>query len=254
MRDCLYFITDAHLGSGTDSMERERELCHLLDTIEPRCHTLVLLGDMFDFWFTYRFVVPRGHVRLLGKLAELVDKGVQLHFFTGNHDMWLFDYLEREVGAIMHDEPVVMEFGGKRLLVGHGDGLGNTDPAFNCLRGVFHNKLCQRLFAILPSSLTFGIAHRWSDSNKLKHAKQDTLHFMGEEHEEIVMYCRKRMAKEHFDYCVFGHRHTPLKHRLGPDTVYVNVGDWLINRNYAVCLPTGEIQLYNGQQTVEEWC
>lgn len=245
MRENLYFITDAHLGSGTDSPQRERELCQFLDTIKDRCHTLVLLGDMFDFWFSYRYVVPRGHVRLLGKLAELADSGVVVHFFTGNHDMWTFDYLEREIGLIQHEEPMVMEFDGKRFLIGHGDGLDPTDKSFNRIRQVFHNRFCQRMFALLPSRLTFGIAVNWSDSNKVKHSRKDTLHYLGDDSEGIVQYCNERLANEHFDYCVFGHRHTPVVRQIKPGTTYVNVGDWMLNRNYAVYTPGQGLQLHD---------
>lgn len=242
-RCLLVFISDAHLGSGADSREREQQLCRFLDDIKDDCHTLVLLGDMFDFWFSYRHLVPRGHVRLLGKLAELSDRGVRIHFFIGNHDMWLFDYLEKEMGAVMHDEPEVMEFDGRRFLVGHGDGLGNTDPGFNFIRLFFRSRICQRLFALLPSALMFPIAHRWSDSNKRRHARQDSLRYLGDDREGIVIYCKERLKNEQFDYCVFGHRHTPLTMPLGEGCTYVNVGDWLHNRNYAVYQPKGTLEL-----------
>ena len=245
-----YFISDAHLGSGADSLQREQQLCRFLDNIKDDCKTLFLLGDMFDFWFTYRFTVPRGHVRLLGKLAELADSGVELHFFLGNHDMWMFDYLEKEMGAIMHDEPEVFMIDGKRFLIGHGDGLGHLDKKFDLLRKVFRSRFNQRLFALLPASWTFPIAFRWSDSNKLMHAKQDCLHYLGDDREGIVLYCKERLKSEHFDYCVFGHRHTPLTRELQtpdsePRTLYVNTGDWLFNRNYAVYTPGGTLELCN---------
>ena len=249
----VYFISDAHLGSGSDSLDRERQLCRLLDSlflqppkpsdnqsgVQPK---LLLLGDIFDFWFTYRHLVPRGHTRLLGKLAELADSGVEIHFFTGNHDMWMFDYLTKEIGAVLHEEPTVMDLCGKRLLVGHGDGLGHTDRGFDFVRFFFRSHFCHRLFKMLPSALTFGIAHRWSDSNKRKHARRDLLHYLGDDREGIVIYIKQRLQKEHFDYCIFGHRHTPLVKVFG-DTTYVNTGDWFHNRNYAVLHPDGTLQL-----------
>ena len=237
VRDKIYFVSDAHLGSGEDSRQRELELCQWLDSIKGDCKTLLLLGDMFDFWFTYRYTVPRGHTRLLGKLAELADNGVKLHFFLGNHDMWMFDYLEKEMGVVMHDEPEVFEIDGKRFLIGHGDGLGHLDKQFDLLRKVFRSRFNQRLFALLPASWTFPIALRWSDSNKVKHARQDTLRYLGDDREGIVLYCKERLEKEHFDYCVFGHRHTPLTMPLTQDCIYVNTGDWMLNRNYAVYSP-----------------
>ena len=245
MGKAVYFISDAHLGSGPDSLERERELCHFLDGICPDCRRLFLLGDMFDFWFTYRYTVPRGHTRLLGKLAEMADSGVELHFFIGNHDMWLFDYLEKEMGAVMHDDPEVMEIDGKRFLIGHGDGQGHLDKNYDLLRRIFRSRFNQRLFSLLPPSLTFPIACRWSDSNKEKHARQDTAHYLGDEREGIVKYCKERLQTEHLDYCVFAHRHTPLVMPLG-EALYVNTGDWLSNQNYAVYNPEdGTLKLYD---------
>ena len=270
MAALTYFISDAHLGSGADSLQRERELCAFLDTIgvsvtqppsypatQPPSHPsnqaittrLFLLGDMFDFWFTYRYVVPRGHIRLLGKLAELADRGVEIHFFLGNHDMWMFDYLEKECGAIMHSDPEVFDLDGCRFLIGHGDGLGHLDKGFDILRCIFRSRLNQRLFALLPPSWVFPFAHRWSDSNKDKHARADTLHYLGDDREGIVLYCRQRLQAEHFDYCVFGHRHTPLVMPLGQHTTYVNTGDWLFNRNYAVYNPDDHtLRLYDLQK------
>ena len=260
MRDRVYFVSDAHLGSGEDSLDRERQLCALLEEIKPNCKTLMLLGDIFDFWFTYRHLVPRGHTRLLGKLAELADSGVEIHFFLGNHDMWVFDYLTKEFGAIVHDEPVAMELYGKKFLIGHGDGLGHTDRWFDFVRVFFRSRFCQWLFKLLPSSFTFGIAHRWSDSNKRKHARKDMLHYLGDDREGIVIYLKERLKKEHFDYCVFGHRHTPLVMKvtvssdnsdtqlLSYSATYVNTGDWFHNRNYAVLTPDGNLQLCDYQQ------
>ncbi|MBP5528317.1 MAG: UDP-2,3-diacylglucosamine diphosphatase [Bacteroidales bacterium] len=251
MAEMIYFISDAHLGSGSDSRQREQELCRFLDSIKADCRTLFLLGDMFDFWFSYRYTVPRGHTRLLGKLAELADSGVELHFFIGNHDMWLFDYLEKEMGAVMHSDPEVMVIDGKRFLIGHGDGQGHLDKNYDLLRRIFRSRLNQRLFALLPASWTFPIALRWSDSNKEKHARKDTLHYLGDDREGIVRYCRERLKSEHFDYCIFGHRHTPLTMPLSTancelPTVYVNTGDWLFNRNYAVYdTATHQLTLHN---------
>lgn len=256
-RSLVVFVSDAHLGSGVDSLDRERELCRFLDSIKSDCRQLFLLGDMFDFWFTYRHLVPRGHTRLLGKLAELADLGVELHFFIGNHDMWLFDYLEQEMGAVMHNDPEVIVIDGRRFLIGHGDGQGHLDKNYNTLRRIFRSRLNQRLFAFLPSAWTFPIARRWSDSNKVKHARQDTLRYLGDDREGIAIYCKERLRHEPLDYCVFGHRHTPLVRELKVEsathnprsTVYVNTGDWLFNRNYAVySLNDHTLKLYDLQK------
>lgn len=236
----LYFITDAHLGAGSDTMYRERELCALLDRIKEDAAKVVFLGDMFDFWFTYKYVVPKGFIRLLGRMAEMADAGIELHFFVGNHDMWIFDYLKDEMDIIMHNDPCVLEYDGKRFLVGHGDGLGHLDKRYDCLRRIFRSRLNQRLFSILPEWMTFGLATGWSRSSRKSHIRKDPniFEYQGDDREGIVIYCRKRMEKEHFDYCVFGHRHTPLVREItadnGTKSTYVNVGDWLMNRNYAV--------------------
>ncbi|MBP5542414.1 MAG: UDP-2,3-diacylglucosamine diphosphatase [Bacteroidales bacterium] len=244
----LYFITDAHLGAGADTLEREKALCQLLDDIAPKAAKVVFLGDMFDFWFTYRHVVPKGYTRLLGRMAQMSDAGIEMHFFVGNHDMWMFDYLQKEMGIVMHDEPEVMVFDGKRFLVGHGDGLGHLDRTYDILRWIFRNRVNQRLFSILPEWMTFGIAARWSQkhrSGKLR-KKPEILEFQGDDNEGIILYCKERMMKEHFDYCVFGHRHTPLVKEIstpeGVTATYCNVGDWLIHRNYAV-YADGELSL-----------
>lgn len=234
----LYFITDAHLGSGADSRQREQELCSFLDSIRQEVTTLILLGDMFDFWFSYRYVVPRGHVRLLGKLAQMVDDGVEVHYFIGNHDMWLFDYLSQEIGITMHDDPEILTFDNHRFLIGHGDGLGHLDRHYDFLRRVFRCKVNQRLFALLPEWMTFGLAQRWSDYSKHSH-NPDHLRYLGEDREGIVIHCKELSQSEDFDFCVFGHRHTPIATEIHlnnthrPTCQYVNVGDWFTHRNYA---------------------
>lgn len=239
-RNRLYFVTDAHLGAGSDSPQRERELCALLDQAKQDADKVFFLGDIFDFWFTYKYVVPRGHVRLLGKMAELADCGVELHFFAGNHDMWLFDYLEHEVGCVMHDEPFVLAYDGRRFLLGHGDGLGHLDRKYDLLRHVFRSRLNQRLFALVNPGLTFGIARGWSGLSRKSHLKKnpDIFKYQGDDREGIVVYIKQRMAEETFDFCLFGHRHTPLVRPIvvsdQRSTTYVNVGNWLMHRNYAV--------------------
>lgn len=237
----LYFITDAHLGAGADSRTREQELCTLLDRIKSDAGMVVFLGDMFDFWFSYRHVVPKGHVRFLGKLAEFSDAGIELHYFIGNHDMWIFHYLEEEMNVIMHDDPCILTFGDKRFLCGHGDGLGHLDRRYDFLRHVFRSRVNQSIFSILPEWMTFGVATGWSRQSRKGHIKKDPriFEYQGDDREGIVIYCRQHLAVEAFDYCVFGHRHTPLTRTItsldgSKSVLYVNVGDWLMHRNYAV--------------------
>lgn len=248
MGNKLYFVTDAHLGVGADTAERERSLCALLDSMKQDAAMIVLLGDMFDFWFSYRHVVPRGHIRLLGKLAELADSGIELHYFIGNHDMWLFDYLEKEMTITMHEEPTVITFGGRHFLMGHGDGLGHLDRRYDVLRRMFRSRLNQWIFACLPEWMTFGIALRWSDTSKQKHLRED-LSFKGEDGEGIILYCKERIQQEDIDYCVFGHRHNPVNITLsipsnGHPVQYVNVGNWFTERTYA-CFDGERLSIIN---------
>lgn len=240
----IYFISDAHLGAGDDTLNRERQLCDFLEKIKHDAAKVIFLGDMFDFWFTYRYVVPKGHVRLLGRMAELADAGVELHFYIGNHDMWLFDYLKDEMGVIMHDDPDVMEFDGCRFLIGHGDGLGHLDKQYDIIRWIFRNKVNQWLFSLLPPALTFGVAYGWSHRSRKGHIKKNPkiFEYQGDDKEGIVMYCKERIGQEHIDFCVFGHRHSPVTRQIGPATQYVNVGDWLAHRSYAV-YEAGKIEL-----------
>lgn len=238
MRDKTFFITDAHLGSGADSSRREADLVQWLDSVAPQARRIVMLGDMFDFWFTYRHSVPRGHVRLLGKLAQLADEGIELHFFIGNHDMWLFDYLEREVGAVMHDEPTTMVWEGHRFLLGHGDGMDATDHKYNFLKRLFRSRLCQWLFAGIHPNISIPLARRWSANSRRNHSMQDN-GYLGDEREAIYQYCLQQQRKAEadgqapYDFFLFGHRHTPVSRPIG-DATYFNVGNWIENRDYAV--------------------
>ena len=246
----IYFISDAHLGAGTDARQREQALCQLLYEVKDDAGMVVFLGDIFDFWFTYRYVVPRGHVRLLGAMAALADAGVELHFFIGNHDMWLFDYLTSEMKIFMHSEPAVIEYDGHTFYCGHGDGLGHLDKRYDIIKWIFRNPLNQRLFACLPSGLTFGIAQGWSRSSRKGHIKKNPqlFEYWGDDKEGIVIHCKEQLQHHHYDFCVFGHRHTQVLRQLtlpdGRVSQYVNVGDWLSQRNYAV-YHEGEIELRN---------
>lgn len=238
MTSPVYFVTDAHLGSGSDSAERENAMIRWLSSIEDDARGVVMLGDIFDFWFTYRNAVPRGYVRLLGKMAEMADRGIEFHFFLGNHDMWLFDYLEKEIGVVMHSGIDEMTIDGKLFLLGHGDGMGSKDNAYNVLKYLFRNRLCQKLFACLPPDFTFPIAKRWSSSSRKSHGSFDQV-WLGDDKEHIYQYClakqKELVEKESktIDFFLFGHRHVPIVKPVG-EGIYVNVGNWLDNRDYAL--------------------
>lgn len=227
-RKNIYFASDFHLGVPTyeKSLEREKAIVAWLDYIEPLAKEIFLVGDIFDFWFEYKQVIPKGFVRLQGKIASLTDKGIPVHVFTGNHDMWIFDYLPKELGIQLHREPVIREFYGKKFLIGHGDGLGPGDKGYKFLKKVFENKFCQWCFARLHPN--FGIWLANYSSRKSRNATgQEDEKFTGKENEWLYSYCMDVLEQEHFDYFIFGHRHLPLEIQLKEDSTYINLGDWL---------------------------
>ncbi len=238
-----YFLSDSHLGLGDDSPKREHDLVKFLDSISQDADTMVLLGDIFDFWFTYKHVVPKGYNRFIGRLSLLIDSGVKMHYFIGNHDMWVFDYFQQEIGAVMHDAPEVLDILGHRLLLGHGDGLEGSDPSYNFLKRVFRCSLNQRLFATLHPWIGFSIAKKWSGSSRQKHPL-DGQDYRGDDHEGIFQYAQSRLQEEAFEYAVFGHRHGYVERSLHcdvppRDALYLNVGNWIERRNYAVLDDSG---------------
>lgn len=231
----IYFVSDSHLGvpDPASSLRREKLLVRWLDTVAPDADEVFLLGDIFDFWFEYRTVVPKGFVRLLGKLAELADRGVKLHFFTGNHDMWTFDYLEKEIGLTVHRRPIERVFEGKRFYIGHGDGLGPGDTGYKVLKAIFTCRFCQRLFSFIHPGAGIRLASYFSRKSRVANGKTDEL-YLGADKESLEAYCRQVLQKKKVDYFVFGHRHLPLDVEVGPGSRYINTGDWVFRFSYAV--------------------
>lgn len=230
----IYFASDFHLGVPTyeKSLEREHKIVKWLDSIKADAEELYLLGDVFDFWFEYRTVVPRGYVRLLGKLAELSDSGIKIHYFTGNHDMWTFDYLEKELNVIIYRVPIEISYNGKAFYIGHGDGLGPGDHGYKFIKKVFASKVCQWLFARLHPNFGIGIANYFSKKSRIATGTTDEK-FLGEEKEWLVIYSKEILAKKHFDYLIFGHRHLPLDIKIDSSR-YINLGDWIQYFTYGV--------------------
>ena len=231
----IYFASDFHLGAPdyATSLEREKRIVKWLDEIKDDAEEIFLVGDLFDFWFEYKTVVPRGYVRILGKLAELTDSGIPVHLFTGNHDMWIFDYLPKEINIILHKEPIEKEFGGKKFFIGHGDGLGPGDNGYKFLKKVFANKFCQWLFAIIHPDLGMKIANYWSHRSRIFNEAHEEK-FLGESKEWLVIYCKEVLQKKHYEYFIFGHRHLPLDIKLNEGSRYINLGEWIFKNSYAV--------------------
>ncbi len=230
----LYFASDFHLGvpDHASSLQRERRIVAWLDSIKKDAHTIYLLGDIFDFWFEYKHAIPKGHIRLQGKLAEIRDSGIPVVFFTGNHDMWMFDYFETELGIPVHREPAVLDVADKRFLIGHGDGLGPGDKTYKVLKKIFNSPVCQWMFARIHPNLGISIANRWSRNSRLSNNKKEEK-FQGEEGEFLLVYCREMEQHTHHDYYIFGHRHLPLDIRINDNSRYVNLGEWVNYSTYA---------------------
>ena len=215
------------------SLIREKHFVAWLNKIEPELGELYLVGDVFDFWFEYKHAVPKGFTRLFGKLAALADKGIPIHFFIGNHDMWAFDYLPNEIGVKMYRKPIVREVNGKVFFIGHGDGLGPGDKGYKRLKKIFANPFCQWLFGWLHPNIGIGLANYWSRKSRISTGGYDK-QFLGEENEWLVQYCKRKLQEKHYDYFIFGHRHLPLNINLSERSKYINLGDWIQDFTYAV--------------------
>src|SRR5688572_19588831 len=231
----VYFLSDFHLGvpDAATSLQREKLVVQFLETARADAHTIFLVGDMFDFWFEYRKVVPRGHVRLLGKLAELSDAGIQLHFFVGNHDMWMKNYFQKELNIPVYFKPQVFSFNNCSFYIGHGDGLGPGDHGYKMLKKVFRSPFCQWLFGVLPPYIGIGLANYFSRKSR-RAADQNEEQFVSKDKEWLVTYSLEILKQKHYDYFVFGHRHIPLDLSLDVSSRYINLGDWIRYSTYAV--------------------
>jgi len=224
----LYFASDFHLGApdAASSLEREKKIVAWLESVRNDAHAIYLLGDIFDFWFEYRRAIPKGFIRLQGKLAELRDAGIHITFFTGNHDMWMFDYFPTELGIPIHREPIELQIGQQRLLVGHGDGLGPGEKGYKILKAFFNSSICQWLFARVHPNLGMRIAQYWSRKSRISNMKREEK-FNGEENEYLFVWCREEEQRTHRDFYIFGHRHLVLDLQVTPNSRYLNIGEWV---------------------------
>ena len=230
----VYFLSDFHLGvpDHASSLEREKRIVAFLDQIKDNAAMIFVVGDLFDFWFEYRTVVPKGYVRILGKLAELTDNQIPVHFFVGNHDMWMSGYFEKELNIPVYYESKTYEFNGKKILVGHGDGLGPGDHGYKFIKKIFRNPICQFLFGLLPPFLGISLANFFSKRSRTMMGTTDEK-FLGEDKEWLVQYAKDKLKENHFDYFIFGHRHLPIDFLLKEDSRYINLGDWIKYNSYA---------------------
>ncbi len=239
IRKNIYFASDFHLGvpDHDSSLRRELLLVKWLEEITPTAKEIFLMGDIFDFWFEYKTVVPKGYVRLLGKIATITDSGIPVHIFRGNHDLWAFDYLQKEIGAILYRRSIVRDFDGKKFFLSHGDGLGPGDTGYKLLKRVFENRFNQFLFNWLHpdigTRLGLYFSHKSRIANIAREQKNDFK--IDIEKEMLYIYCQKKLeTQSEIDYFIFGHRHVPINHALNEKSRLIILGDWVINFTYAV--------------------
>ena len=239
----IYFASDQHLGAPTPeaSLPREKKFVAWLDTIKEDAGAVFLLGDLFDFWFEYKTVVPKGFVRVLGKLAELKDAGIDIYFFVGNHDLWMRDYFQKELNIPVFHEPQEFDINGKLFLIGHGDGLGPGDYGYKRMKKVFTFPFFKWLFRWLHPDIGVKLGHYFSVKNKLISGDEDA-QFLGEENEWLAQYCKRKLTEKHYDFFVFGHRHLPLEIELNSTSKYINLGDWIQYFTYGEFMKTFKLK------------
>ena len=231
----IYFASDNHLGAPTSeaSKPREKKFIAWLDNIKQDAAAIFLLGDLFDFWFEYKTVVPKGFTRTLGKLAEITDSGIPIYYFVGNHDLWMNGYFEDELNIPVYHKPEEFIFNNKTFFIGHGDGLGPFDKGYKRMKKVFTNPIFKWLFRWAHPDIGMQIGQYLSVKNKLISGDDDAT-FLGEDNEWLVLYSKEKLKVQHRDYFIFGHRHLPLDIELNKKSKYINLGDWITYYTYAV--------------------
>ena len=230
-KEKVYFASDFHLGSPShaESIEREKKICNWLDNIADHAKEIYLVGDIFDFWFEYTMVIPKGFERLKGKLASFTDQGIKIHFFPGNHDLCTFGYLEKELGMIVHKKPLITKIEDKTFYICHGDGLGNGGLKYKFLKSIFSSTICQWLFSKINPNLGIRLAHAWSRISRKKGGQ-----FNKEKlRKELINYSENILTTQHIDYFIFGHIHEPIEIEISSSSKYVNLGDWITHFSYA---------------------
>ncbi len=227
----IYFASDFHLGSPNKEASNKREItiCNWLDSIKNDAQTVFLVGDLFDFWFEYKHVVPKGFLRFFGKIVELQNAGIEFIFFTGNHDLWMFDYFEKELEIKIYREPTHFQINNKDFLIGHGDGLGPGDTGYKILKKIFTSKICQFLFRWLHPDIGMWFGNAWSMDRKTNERLISASIFVDKNKEWLYHFCKEIEETKHYDFYIFGHRHLALNIEINSKSRYVNLGEWFIS-------------------------
>ena len=230
----IYFVSDVHLGAPalTNNHQRELRFAQWMDEINEDVGELYLMGDIFDFWWEYKKVVPRGFTRILGRIANLTDRGIPVHFFPGNHDLWVFDYLPSELGVIVHRKEIVREIGGKKFFLAHGDGLDADDVGYIRLKKIFTNRNLQWWFSRLHPNFALHIAHKWSKSSRI--TKLNREEEFNVNNDGMYKFAQSFLKQESIDYFIFGHRHQMVNSQINENSRFILLGDWIKNFSYGV--------------------
>lgn len=231
-RNKIYFASDFHLGSQHNQLQRELRICRWLSMIEKDAAEIYLVGDIFDYWFEYRNSIPKGHIHFLSKIRELTKAGIKIHFFRGNHDLWMFDYFPKSYNIPVYANPIVQDLYGKTFYIGHGDGLGPSDYGYKVLKKILTNRMCIWLFSMIHP--TIGLALMKYMSSRSRRKKKDINRFLGPKREWLVQHAEKVLKEQPIDYFIFGHRHLPIDFPLSQGSRYVNLGEWYKYNSYAV--------------------
>ena len=229
----IFFASDIHLGLNTfeKSIEREKRFIKWLDKIKPETQVLFLLGDVFDFWYEYKKVIPRGFSRFIGKLCEFTDSGIEVHLFTGNHDIWIYDYLPAETGVILHRNHVTLNINSKKFFLGHGDGLSPHDKGYRFLKSIFTSKIMQFFFSRLHPNLAMAFGHKWSNHSRLSKGLSEG--YLGDDKEHQVVFAKEYLKTSEVNYFIFGHRHYPMDLKLSETSHLINLGEWIHSNSFA---------------------
>jgi len=233
-KEKIFFASDFHLGlpAGSDPRDREKRVVEWLEDIADEAREIYLLGDIFDFWWEYKHVVPKGFTRFLGAISLMTDSGLPVHLFTGNHDMWMGSYLADECGVVIHTDPFITGFNGKKFYLAHGEGLGSGDRGYKILLAMFRSKTLRKLYSSIHPAIGMWIGHKWSLNSRL--GKGISLEYLGEDKEDLFRHSKKILEKEKIDYFIYGHRHLPMMTEIGRGSVITILGDWIRGGSFAV--------------------
>lgn len=239
----IYFASDFHMGLDLQqtSASREAKIVRWLKEISKDAEIVYLIGDIFDYWFEYKHVIPKGHIKLISQLSQMRDQGIEIVFFTGNHDMWMFDYFTHELGIKIFTDPQNVQLQGRNIEIAHGDGLGPGDHTYKWVKKIFSNRICQWLFARIHPNTGIALMKYISGSSNREYGHDNEVKNI--ENEWLISYCENHPERDKIDFFIFGHRHIAMDYTLSNDkTRYINTGDWLEYFSYAV-LENGELTL-----------